>query len=52
MKRFSGVGLLIVCVIAARWPGRIAAATGGLPFADENRETGKGESEKQRQKER
>jgi hypothetical protein len=26
--------------------------TGGLPFADENRETGKGESEKQRQKER
>jgi hypothetical protein len=26
--------------------------TGGLAFADENRETGKGETEKQRQKER
>jgi hypothetical protein len=26
--------------------------TGGVAFADESRETGKGESEKQRQKER
>ena len=52
MKKLAVWVLLIVCVIAAGWPRQIAAATGGLPFADENRETGKGESEKQRQKER
>ncbi len=52
MKKLAVLVLLIVCVIAARWPGQIAAAPARLPFADESRETGKGESEKQRQKER
>jgi lipopolysaccharide transport protein LptA len=31
MKRLAVLVLLIVCVIAARWPGRIAAAPAGSP---------------------
>src|SRR5438034_505387 len=51
-EEISGVGF-VHCMRDRRAIARADFRyTGGFPFADENRKTGKGESEKQRQKER